>query len=568
MHYLSELNILLFLLQVLLLLGFARALGEVFRRWGQPSITAEILVGIILGPTVFGRVLPGMHAYLFPVNLTQQTMLETVAWLGILFFLLKAGLETNFATAWRQRKQGSMLSLCDLTIPIVIAFAACWLLPDRYIGADSTRLIFALFVAVIMTISALPVTARVMQDLRVYRTDLGLLIMSALTINDVAGWIVFALILGFVSGAVVSIWGIVAILAGTLIFAALSLSLGTLIFDRFIQFLNQRNVPEPGGTLTLVCLAGLAGGALTTWIGIHALFGFFIAGIMAGESTKLSEHTRHIFSQMVHAILVPLFFASIGLKLDFVGEFDLLLVAFILVIGISGRYVAAYIGARLIRQTPLHGKFIALAHIPGGEMQIVIGMVALEYQVISETVYVAIVFGAILSSMMAGPMMRKVLQSVKRVDWLVYLPLNHVISELSADSRSEAIDELAAKAATLSDSQTAASIALAIHEREQQMTTALGDGVAIPHARLTDMQQAVIVMARAPRGVEWDAPDGKPVQMIFLILTPLNDQHVQLQILQGVAQAIGSDSVRRQLIAAAGVPEIIEILRKANNGHS
>jgi len=107
MHYWDETNILLFLVQVALLLGLARGLGEVFRRWGQPSITAEILVGVVLGPTVLGRVAPGFHAMLFPDDVTQQTMLDTVAWLGILFFLLKTGLETSLVTALRQGPPGA-----------------------------------------------------------------------------------------------------------------------------------------------------------------------------------------------------------------------------------------------------------------------------------------------------------------------------------------------------------------------------------------------------------------------------------------------------------------------------
>ncbi len=174
MHYLSEENILVFLLQVAVLLGLARGLGEVFRRFGQPSITAEIMVGIVLGPTLLGRTFPGFQAMLFPNDPHQQNMLETVAWLGILFFLLKSGLETNFATAWRQRRQALTLSMADLVIPMVIAFIPSFFLPAAYVGEGGSRIAFALFVATIMTISALPVTARVMQDLRIYRTDLAL----------------------------------------------------------------------------------------------------------------------------------------------------------------------------------------------------------------------------------------------------------------------------------------------------------------------------------------------------------------------------------------------------------
>ncbi len=547
MHYLSEENILVFLLQVAVLLGLARGLGEVFRRFGQPSITAEIMVGIVLGPTLLGRTFPGFQAMLFPNNAQQQNMLETVAWLGILFFLLKSGLETNFATAWRQRRQALTLSMADLVLPMVIAFIPSLFLPAAYIGEGGSRIAFALFVATIMTISALPVTARVMQDLKIYRTDLGLLIMSALTINDVAGWVVFALILGFFTEASMSLGDIGFILVATVAFAALSLSFGSRAFNRALGHLARWNVPEPAGSLTLVCITGLLCGAATTWIGIHALFGFFIAGILAGESARLSERTRSIFAQMVQAILVPLFFASIGLKIDFLGNFDLLLVCFMIIIGIAGRYLGAFAGARWIGQPTLHSRLIANAHTPGGEMQIVIGMLALEYRVITETVYVAIVFGAIASSMMAGPLMGRLLKRIQKIDWLVYLPVDHILPAIETDTRDDAIHQMCKVAARSIDSPAASALEEIVRKREVAMTTALDNGVAAPHGRVAGLECPLLVFGRCARAIDWNAADGQPVDLLFLILTPESAPDSQLQILRGIASTIGQAGVRQLL---------------------
>ncbi len=353
MEQLSEHNILMFLIQLTVLLGLARGLGEIFRRWGQPTITAEILVGVLLGATILGRFAPQFQSMLFPPDATQQHMLDTFAWIGILFFMLDAGLDTNLATAWRQRGPATVLSFTDLILPMLIAFIPCLFMPRRYVGDDGTIIAFALFVGAIMTISALPVTAKIIQELKVYRTDIGLLIMSALTINDVAGWVVFALILGFFTEAVMTMGTIVFVLAATLVFAAVTLTFGPKFFDAVLRWLRRLKVPEPAASLTLVTLFGLAGGAVTTWIGIHALFGFFIAGIMAGESNLLPERTKRIFSEMVHAVMVPVFFASIALRLDFIGDFDFLLVLFIFGIGVFGRYIGAYIGGRFIHQSPM-----------------------------------------------------------------------------------------------------------------------------------------------------------------------------------------------------------------------
>jgi len=562
MHLLTEEHILLLLAQIALLLGCARALGEVFRRIGQPSITAEILVGILFGPTIFGRVAPTLHARLFPADPYQIKMFGAVAWLGILFFLLKAGLETNFATAWRQRRHALKLSMFDLTVPMLIAFVPCLFLPARYMGAEGGRFIFALFIAVIMTISALPVTARVLQDLKIYRTDLGLLIMSALTINDVAGWIVFALILGMVTDAGMTLFQMGFVLVATVAFAVFCLSAGSKLFDRILRFLQAKRVPEPSGSLTLVVVAGLLGGITTVWIGIHALFGFFIAGIMAGESKHLSERTRHIFDQMVQAVLVPLFFAAVGLKLDFLKNFDAGLVLFILGVGMSGRYVAAYIGARFTGHPSLHSRLIADAHIPGGEMQIVIGMLALEYGVISETVYVAVVFGAIFTSVISGPLMGGLLRRIEQIDWLSFLPVDHICVQMAARSRDEAIRELCAYVHAEIAEHTVDEIAQAVLMREQEMTTSIEGGVAIPHARIDGIKRPIVALGRCGQTLDWNSADGKPAELVFLVITPRENPSIQLQLLRGIACGIANPDVRSRLVQADSAPELIEILRQ------
>jgi len=179
-HYLDETHILLFLIQFSVLLLLTRAGGELFRRWKQPALTVELLVGVALGPTLLGRFLPGVHAALFPADQVQQNMLETVAWIGVLFLLMDTGLEIDFSVAWRQRGAALVIALSDVIIPMVVAFVPCVLLPDRFLAVPDQRVTFALFMAVVMTISAMPVAARVLHDLNLLKTDLGFLTMSAL----------------------------------------------------------------------------------------------------------------------------------------------------------------------------------------------------------------------------------------------------------------------------------------------------------------------------------------------------------------------------------------------------
>ena len=561
MHYLNESNIFLFLTQVALLLGLARGLGLILRRFGQPAITGEIVVGILLGPTILGRFLPALHGTIFPANATQQTMLDTVAWLGILFFLLLTGLETDFSTAWRQKGEGLVISMADLVIPMGIAFLPSLLLPEHYLVSPDSRFLFAAFIATIMTISALPVTARALQELNLYRTDVALLIMCALTINDLAGWLVFAVILGTVTGTGMQVPGLVLILAGTAVFCVLALTAGRWGVDRSIRLIQRRRLPEPGTSLTFICLLGMVFGAITLKIGIHALFGFFLAGILAGESRSLPERTRHVIAEMVRAVLVPLFFATIGLKIDFLANFNWFLVTFILVIGIAGRFVGAWVGVTLTKHARENRMLISIAHTPGGEMQIVVGLLALEYRAITSQVYVAIVFGAVASSVILGPWMRWALSRYKRPPVITFLSPSAQVPALAGRTREAAMDELCEAASR--ESPTAGpgvQIAAAVKARERIMGTAIGNQMAIPHARLPKLRRPVVVVGLAPHGIEWDAPDGRPVHIIFLLLTPEDQDDAQVHILQGLADAFAEEEARERVSRATDSPSLWDAL--------
>lgn len=563
MGEITEFHLFHFLLQVLLLLGCARALAEVFRRFNQPAITAEILVGIFLGPTLLGRFWPGAHQYLFPDNPVSHHMLETAGWIGILFFLLNNGLEMDFSSAWRQKGDSLIIALSDVILPILIAFIPCMFLPDSYLADPNRRVLFALFAATIMTISALPVTARVLEELRIFKTDVGFMIMCALSINDLIGWVIFTQVLGIFTQETVQ-WGVsAAMIFWTLAFTALALTLGRRWADSAIRQIYRKRLPEPGSSLTFVCLVGMLCGALTIQIGIHALFGFFIAGILTGESRALPGKTRHVISQMVHAIFIPLFFTGIGLQLDFLANFDVLLAAFFFIIGTVGRFVGAWVGVNLSKQSKADRMIISIAHTPGGEMQIVVSLLALEYGLLTEKVFVAIIFGAILSSVVLGPWMAWALRRRREgADEAQGIQLRDALLPLHATTRDDAIRELCSLACNRIGYDDPDGVMGIVLDRESQMSTAMEQGVAIPHGRIADLPQATVVFGHSPQGIEWNAADGQPAHLIFLVLTTPDDP-AQLQILRAIARAMLRADLREALRGAPSPDEARRIFHRA-----
>ncbi|MEW5894189.1 MAG: cation:proton antiporter [Candidatus Omnitrophota bacterium] len=561
-HYLNEQNIFIFLVQVFLLLSTARILGELFRMGRQPSLTAEIIVGIIFGPTIFGRFLPAVHQMIFPPDIIQQNMLETFSWLGVLFLLLETGLEVDFTNAWRQKGDALKIAVADIFIPMVITFVPVLFLPDHFLVSPEKKIIFSIFMATVMTISAMPVTARVLHDLRLSKTDLGYLIMSALSVNDIIGWLIFTIVLGVFMQANFTFSAVFMIFSLTILFTIFCLTFGKRFTEYIITNFQERKFPEPASSFTFICLLGFLCGAVTQKTGIHALFGFFLAGVMAGGARALQERTRQIISQMVYALFVPIFFVNIGLKIDFLANFNLFLALSLSVLGIAARFFGAWIGVGLSRQDPVNRLAISIAHIPGGVMEIVISLIALEYNLITEQVFVAIVFGAVVSSVVLGPWLGYAIRRRKKVSIFEYFSKRSIIADLRTQWRDEAIRKLCHVVFEQEDVPDEDAIFNAVMQREQEMGTAIEEGIAVPHVRLPYIEEPVIAFGRSLSGIEWNSPDGQPSRFVFLILTPVKDD-VQVQILSLISKTLSNKGVRDQILQAQDSQHIWNVLEPA-----
>lgn len=563
MNSLDEHHLFIFLIQVFLLLVLSKGVADLFTRWKQPAFTAEMLVGLLLGPTILGRVWPQLHGFIFPDDVIQHSMLETMAWVGLFFFLLNTGLEVDFSSAWRQRGEALTIALTDIVVPMSISFSACLLLPDYYLVDPSQRWIFALFMSTAMTISAMPITARALHDLRIAKTDLGFLIVSALSVNDIIGWFIFTITLGLFTQAGVDGFKLAGLLGLTLGFTLFCLTYGRHLVDFVFSRIKARQTSQTSAPLTLIWLLGLLCGAVTQKLGVHALFGFFLAGIMAGEAKAISERTRQVISHMVYAIFVPLFFASIGLKVDFLRNFDPVIVTFVSVISMAGKFWGAWLGVGLAKLPKSNRLPVAIAHVPGGSMEIVIGLLAYQYHLITEPVFVAIVCGAIISAMVVGPWLNHALEARRRISLLEYFSRRSILPEIKTAHKDDAIQYLCELAATREELVEVEHFLKPVLERESLMGTAMEEGIAVPHARVASLSRPVIVFGRSRGGVEWNSPDGKLAQFIFLILTPVHKEDLQVQILSSIAKAMGNAGIRKAILAAPDADHIWEILREA-----
>lgn len=410
MHHLDESHILLFLLQLLVLLGLARTLGALCEEIRVPAIAGEIVAGVVLGPTLLGRLAPGLQQALFPADPVQATMLETVSWLGVFFLLLASGFHVDVRHALRQGRAALSVGVVGVLVPIVIGLPVFWLLDPSLHGPEADRLSFSLFLAVAGSITAISVVARAITDVGLKGTEEGALALSACAVNDLFGWFLFTVVLSIATATELRPADTALTALGVVAFVAACLLVGSRIMGRAARWVSATSLAQPAAMMTLVVTAGLLCGAITQWLGIHAILGFFLAGTMAGSAPGIGDELRESLSEVLHAVFVPVFFATLGLGIDFVAGMDPGITALFTAVAVGGKLFGAWLGARMAKLPGRRALLLGVIFTPGGAMEIVVGTLALELGLISTVVFVAIVFAALVSSITVGPLMAWVLR--------------------------------------------------------------------------------------------------------------------------------------------------------------
>lgn len=550
------------LLCAAVLLGSARLLGEIAKKFHQPAVLGEILAGILLGPTVLGTLSPEWFDHLFPRGTAVETGLSAITTLAVVFFLLVAGMEVDLSTAWRSGKTAMMVSASGILVPLLVGFTVAVSVPD-FLGIPPgvDVLVFALFFGTALCIAALPVISKILLDLNLFRTDIGVIIISAAIMDDLTGWILFATVLSLMGASSGGWQGVAITVALMLVFVTMMLTVGRHLLHKILPWL-QANTSRTSGVMGFAMVGALLCAALTEWIGVHAIFGSFIFGVALGDSRHLKERVRTSFDQFISSVFAPLFFASIGLKVNFFLNFDLPLVLVVLIVAIIGKVLGSGFGALqggLPRREALAVGFGMNAR---GAMEIILGLLALRAGVIGEKLFVALVVMALVTSMMSGFCIQKLLQRKRPIFFADFLNARGFRAALEGSTRHEVVTELAQLLASRTKFSVE-EIVREVMEREAVVPTGIGNRVAVPHARLEGLDKSIIAMGLSESGIDFDAPDGEPARIIFLVLTPKADTAAHLEILAGIARAAHSPELAEELTRADSFSEVLSALTHA-----
>src|SRR4030065_620603 len=197
-------DILKLLIQISVLLVTARLFGELSQIIGQPAVLGEILAGIFLGPSLLGNLLPFIYGWVIPVTEVQINLLEVITLIGALFLLLITGLETDLVLIKQHSKKAAATALGGLIIPFAAGYIFSLYIPDQLLVDPSQRIIFGLFLATAISLSAIPVIAKVLIDLKLIRRDIGQITIAAGMIDDTVAWILLSIVLGLIGGEAVT----------------------------------------------------------------------------------------------------------------------------------------------------------------------------------------------------------------------------------------------------------------------------------------------------------------------------------------------------------------------------
>jgi Kef-type K+ transport system membrane component KefB len=400
-------DLILFIFSFSILLFVAIVFGRLAQKLGMPKIIGELLGGIVFGPTVLGKFFPETQSWLFSYSDSILVSRDVLIKFGAILLLFIIGLEVNLSKIKELKKTIVWTSIFGSAFPFVLGAVSVFLFPRvwNYIPSENEWLL-PLFIGTALSISALPVIARILMDLGMLKSKVGSIILATATIDDIVGWMLFALITAyFVPAGVSQINPLITIVVVLAMFF-FAITYGNKLTKKLIAWSERKDDGDNiflGLTLVLV----LVSSALAERIGIHAVLGAFLVGLAFSncEPHKMHDSLRKV----VMSVFSPLYFVSVGLGVNLIKNFDLTLALIVLGIAIIGKVGGVWLGAKISKLSDRESLAIGFGMNARGAVGIILVTSAHQAGIIDERVYVALLVMAILTSLISGPMMKKIL---------------------------------------------------------------------------------------------------------------------------------------------------------------
>ncbi|CCD92598.1 Sodium/hydrogen exchanger precursor [Bradyrhizobium sp. ORS 375] len=402
----------LLLVQVALLIGVGRGLGELMQRVGQPSVLGELLGGLMLGPSLLGWLWPSAQAAIFPHEPAQTAMIEGLAQFGILLLLLLTGMEVDLKLVRQVGRPAVTISVFGIALPFACGFALGQWMPQTLLPHPEARLVASLFLGTALSISSVKIVAVVVREMNFMRRNVGQIIVASAIIDDTLGWIIIAVIFSLASRGSLDLRGIAQSVVGTLLFLSFSFTIGRRLVSILIRLANDHLVSaSPVVTVILLLMSIMA--LITHLIGVHTVLGAFVTGVLVGESPILTRQIDERLRGLITSLFMPVFFGLAGLGTDLtqLRTPDLLLfTAGLVVVASLGKFAGALAGGTLGGLTRDESLALASGMNARGSTEVIIASIGLSMGVLSQPLFTMIVTMAVLTTLAMPPMLRAALR--------------------------------------------------------------------------------------------------------------------------------------------------------------
>ncbi len=400
-------DMVIFFLEIAVMLLMALFCGHIMSRLGFPAVFGELFGGIILGPTVWGWLSPDTYHLLFPDTGAVFQGRDALIQICMLFFLFAAGLEMNLDLIRKQSTNIAWASLMGIVVPFIMGIGMVFLFPDLWREHFYGRtLFFAMFMGTALSISALPVIVRTLMDLDLMKTNIGMIITGAATIDDLIGWSLFAFILSnFAHESVMNIPPYITFVLVLLLFVFM-ITIGRFLAQRSQKWFKS-HLPWPGSFLGITTVLVLLAAACAELIGIHSVFGAFLVGLAFSQNLDKREDAHEMVYQFVMYFFAPLYFVSIGLRANFVESFDLVLVLAVLIVACLGKVLGVALGLMISKMPWRQSIAVGFAMNARGAMEMILATIAKDAGLIDDRIFVALIFMALVTSFISGPIISR-----------------------------------------------------------------------------------------------------------------------------------------------------------------
>ena len=398
----------LFLVQIVVLVVVGRLFGEAMVRIGQPSIMGQIIGGILLGPSVFGFLLPSAQSAIFPDIDTLKAMTDAVAQLGILFLLLLAGMETDLSLALRLRRAAAGVSLTGIVVPFTLGFGLGEFLPASLLPDPDARLVTSLFLGTALSISSVKIVATVVREMDFMRRNVGQLIVASAIIDDTIGWVIIAVTFSLAKEGAVDFATLAKGVIGTILFMAFSFTIGRRLVFEIIRWTNDRFKSDLPVLSAIIAIMG-AMAIVTDAIGVHTVLGAFVAGILVGQSPILTRQIEGQLRALTTALFMPVFFGLTGLHTDLSVLTDpsiMVLAVGLIVIASLGKFGGAFAGAKFGGFSTAEAVALGCGMNARGSTEVIVASIGLSVGVLDERLFSVIVAMAVVTTMAMPPTLR------------------------------------------------------------------------------------------------------------------------------------------------------------------